>query len=230
MRLHTRLNAVPGGFRFIDAPISHEPMIEWGFTYLVDQVIARRRANPRFNLSLDPIVVGNEIEEQNALRVSKIPQSEIYLVEGSVGSPQAGFPVAHRNAPQSVAAKSRNIVAGIGVLTDWLGSGAEPVTHQKAEERASKCVSCPGNDKGDWTRFFTQPAADLIRKQVEVARDMSLSTRFDKQLNVCSVCLCPLKTKVFVPIEHIKAHTTPEVLEKLKATNSDCWLVSEINS
>ena len=76
--------------------------------------------------------------------------------------------------------------------------------------------------------MFTQPA-QVIAKQLERISGMKLTTSVDDKLQICTVCLCPLKVKVHTPVEYIKRHTTPEVASELAAVPG-CWVTKELNS
>jgi len=91
-----------------------------------------------------------------------------------------------------------------------------------ADSRAAICADCPKNDGGDFTAYFTEPIANKIRTQLEIRGDLQLRTPSDEKLTVCSACDCPLKLKVWVPLDHILAHTSPEVKTKL---DPRCWIL-----
>ena len=91
-----------------------------------------------------------------------------------------------------------------------------------ADSRAAICATCPRNDGGDFTAYFTKPIADRIRTQLEIRGDLQLRTSHDEKLTVCSACDCPLKLKVWVPIEHIMLHTADDVRAKL---DPRCWIL-----
>lgn len=218
----------PNGFTFIDAPINPQPYGEsyWDFETLVANVIARRKANPRFGLSTNFNDVRLEVDIQIATRVSRMPNTDSYWYEDNGGGGIAPvFPVAHRNAPLSVAGTVKAVTAGIGVLTEWLGSGAEPVPMELANQRASICVSCPQNNtaKNVWD-YFTDSAASLIRKQIEIKNELTLTTQDDARLGTCEACTCVLKLKVHTPMSHILSHTSEEVRGRLDAR---CWVLSQ---
>lgn len=107
------------------------------------------------------------------------------------------------------------------MLLDWLGSGGKPAEQSLADSRAAICSTCPRNDGGDFTAFFTKPIADKIRTQLEIRGDLQLRTPHDETLTVCSACDCPLKLKVWVPMEHILAHTSEDTKTKL---DPRCWI------
>ena len=100
------------------------------------------------------------------------------------GTPPAG-------SVRSVVAKAVKITQGIGVLIDMLGSGAKAVAPELATQRASVCVQCPKNAKGNWLAYFTGPAAAKIKDYMELKNQMRLTTPYDAQLNVCRGMFMP---------------------------------------
>jgi len=82
------------------------------------------------------------------------------------------------------------------------------------------------NGQGDFTQWFTVPAAELIRRRVEKAQGRGLTTPRDDMLNLCLACHCPLKLKVHVPIKWIDRVLSAEQKEKLKG-GKDCWILAE---
>jgi hypothetical protein len=226
VRLKNEHQSPIGGWQFVDAPISSEPITEWSVGELVEAVKARRKQNPRFGLSLDPAAIKRDVMQQNALRMTSIRGGEHYLVDApnEAGPPMGGGgpfspPRSHR---RGAVAAVRNTSAGIAVLLDWLGEGAEPVDLPVAEERAKICAGCPKNQPADWLAVFTDPVAAVIRKQLSIKNDMELKTSVDDQLNVCRECGCSLKLKCWVPIEHILKHTSEDVKGKL---DPRCWIL-----
>jgi hypothetical protein len=63
--------------------------------------------------------------------------------------------------------------------------------------------------------------------QIERMQERKLSTPVDDKLNVCDVCLCPLKLKVHTPLKYIKANMSEPVLADLQKVEK-CWIVSEL--
>lgn len=222
LRLRSRQQCAINGFQFIDAPISHEPIVEWDFNSCVAKVISRRQNNPRFALTTDVVAVGNEVDFQNALRMQSIRNAESYIIDTGGGG-QPNFPTA-RNVRPSVAGRFKSVGAGVKVLLDWIGEGAEAVQLPQSERRASICAACPMNQPGGLESWFTEPASALIRKQLSIKNDLNLSTSHDDQLNVCSACLCPLRLKVHVPIRHVLSHLPAPARQKLVP---QCWILAE---
>jgi hypothetical protein len=223
VRLKSRQQSPINGFQFVQPEISPNPMKTWDFRGLVDQVINQRRANPRFQLPTERAAVENEVDEQNAMRMLSIRGGENYITHDALPAPPPFY-----NPPQrrrAVAAAGDNLANGVRVLADWLGEGGVPVAKELAESRAAICAVCPKNGKGDWTARFTGPVAAVIRKQLAIKNDMSLTTAHDNELGVCDACGCQLSLKVWAPIKHIAAHLTDEVKAKL---DPGCWVTSEL--
>lgn len=93
-----------------------------------------------------------------------------------------------------------------------------------AESRATVCAGCPKNGKGDLTSWFTVPAAKLIQVQLEAKNKRKLETKSDEALGVCEACSCPLKLKVFCPLDIINSKMSPTVRTEL---HPGCWILSE---
>lgn len=184
---------------------------------------AHRKANPSFKLNTNLPAIEEELDVVTSARVAGIPGAESYLMD--VGSAQPSFQVA-----SSVPTLAK-LVSAVGavktakdVLFDWEESGKPPVTQEVAAKRAGVCVACPLNEKGGLDRFFTVPAAALIKARLEKLHNMKMTTPSDVALGICGACLCVNKLKVWTPIEFIKEHTPPEIVAKF---DSKCWVLSE---
>lgn len=117
------------------------------------------------------------------------------------------------------------VVAGARILTEWLGTGGNPVAQELADARAHICADCPQNKQNaPWTSWFTVPAANGIRRMLELRNSMKLTTPDDDKLNVCDACGCPLKLKVHTPLLHIANNMPPYQKELLDAR---CWVLQE---
>lgn len=215
------------GFLFVDAKISPDQLQTWDFQSMVQQVRDRRAANPRFNLTTDPNAIALEVDHQNALRMLSIRGADGYITSDGTGGPAPNrlAPRSLRRVAEAAGGGVKRTISGVGVLRDWLGDGAVPVENAQASSRAATCAKCPKNAGGDWTSFFTEPVAALIRSQLSIRDDLNLKTPDDAKLNVCEACGCPLKLKVHVPLNHITAHLGDEVKSKLPAP---CWILAEM--
>lgn len=228
--MKSRSTFPPSGW-FYYQPETNWPEVPQGFfagktfDQAVDEIIKHRKANPRFNLATDWDTVANQLDEFTDLRLRGNPKAREYLVDGGLEkkAPVPPSPRAGQSAG-SVAGGVRKVAAGVSALWDWLGDGGEPVPVSDANMRAAVCAQCDRNKPGNWTSWFTVPASELIRKQLEIRNDMELKTNFDDKLGCCSICLCPLPLTVFVPLEYKLATMRPEVFAELPEW---CWVKKE---
>lgn len=222
VRLKSRTQCPVNGFQFIDAAISPTPMQTWDFEQLCREIQDRRTQNPRFKLPTDINAIRQEVDQQNALRMLAIKGAESYITAESGGaSPNR---VAPQNWRTNVVGGVKRVVAGAGILRDWLGAGGVSVSPELSAKRAAVCAVCPQNQAGDFSAIFTQPVAERIRAQLAMKNDMNLTTALDDKLQVCAACSCPLKLKVHTPMAHIKEHLSEEVKAAL---DKNCWILSE---
>lgn len=218
----------PDGWSFFQPQTNWHAPPGLSFDDVVEQIIRHRLANPRFaaNWSVEPAEVAEELDTFTCTRLAMDPN---YCAPGvpspfPAGSPRQASMWVNQSGRGGVVAAGRKIVAGIGVLVDWLGSGGKPVDNKLAVARAETCSGCPKNEPGGLESFFTAPASELIRKQLAIRQDLQLSTPFDEKLNVCSACLCPMKLKVHTPIEHILKHLLADAETEL---DPRCWIPRE---
>lgn len=207
-----------GGWQF------HQPQTGWdaphptAFTFsqqttnIIKHRLSQRAITIKYKLATDEFSVGQELLQYNIVR-GAIPQA-------AIPKPEAPFP---RQGYGALAAAG-NMATGLSNLMAWTDDG-RVVDKEKAEARATVCSGCSQNGKGDWTRFFTVPAAEIIRKQLGMKNDMSLATTKDMELGVCEVCSCPLTLKVWSPLEYAlrkMADTTKQALP------NHCWMKTEV--
>jgi len=227
-RLRNPNKQIPGGLKF------RQPETGWDSTKalapmpslraLAQALIDHRKANGHlaklhgWKMSLEEVEF--ELDQYNAKIC--IDHGWKDFVATNVGEviPPKSLPslqqMAH-NVAQGVAAAR----VGAQTLASWFGEGGRPVEKAEGERRASICATCPQNGRGDWTRWFTTPVSNLIRRQIEFGQSINLSTSVDPQLGVCEACQCPLRLKVWVPMQHILKETTEETKKKLDAR---CWI------
>lgn len=207
----------------------HEPTSGWdapqylSFTDTVNAIIVHRQANPRFNLATDRSTVEQELDVFNTERLRHMKGGAAYLASDE---PPASFtfPPRQRSRGGAAVVSAKRAAAGIGVIRDWIGDGLVPVAKDLSEHRAQTCLLCPLNQLGNFWQRLEGKAAEAVRELVNAKNEMQLSTTIDASLHVCQACDCFLALKVHVPLEHIKAHTRPEILEKLW---SNCWIRHE---
>lgn len=193
------------------APVSNT------FDQQVVNIIKHRRANPavtgRFKLATDPATVGAELEEFTAKRLG-LPDPKL--------SPPPTRPQLGQGAVAAVAAVEK-LAAGAALLLEWQESGQAPVAPALAEKRAAICAVCPKNEVGGFTKYFTAPVADNIRRRLARLHEMNLTTPSDDKLQVCAACLCPLRLKVWCPMDLIQARLKPEQRVEL---DPNCWILA----
>jgi hypothetical protein len=126
----------------------------------------------------------------------------------------------------------KNDIEGLKLLNDWLGSGGDTVSQIHAEHRAITCTMgangdpCPLNKEPGWWDRVKSSIANTIKMQLEMKQHLKLHVSSEEGLAMCAKCGCALPLKVWVPIEHIKAHTDPE---KFKDAPPFCWLRQELS-
>lgn len=201
------------------------------FEGVVQALILHRRGNQTLlskGLSIDHREVADEVEAYN-VKICQAMGWSNYIEEGVVSPPPK--PVALSQSVQHsvavAAGQIKKIWAGVKTLNEWLDSGEPGVGQAQAEKRALVCKTCPKNEKGDWSRWFTAPAAEAIKRQIDKASNRKLSTMVDIDLNVCGICLCPLKLSVHVPLQIKLAHLSKEVEAELAQVRPPCWVIQE---
>ena len=200
---------------------------------IVSQLYQHRLANPHLaaqhNWRTDMAGIEDEVDEFNA-RICLSQGWTDYIVELGGGSPPPKLmPQLQKEAEQidAAAGRAKKIWSGVKTLNEWIDSDTPPVSPEVSARRAAVCAGCPKNTQGDFTSWFTKPAAAAIKKQVERVADRKLSTPDDARINVCDVCLCPLKLKVHTPLPFIKANMSDAVIADLQRVGG-CWIISEL--
>lgn len=227
MRLKSLTSFPTGGFVYTQPETGWRSQFGQTFEETIAAVQRHRRANPRFQFSTDLQVIAKEVEEQICARLSRTPGAQGFIVGNEAPFPQAPVEPGHQAtpAPKSTAvAAIRNASAGVGALLDWLGDGMKPVDQELADRRAGVCAVCPMNGRGNLLQRLEAKGAELLRQQIEIHREMKLTTPNGGKLQTCLACDCWTPLKVWVPFSHIEAHTRPDIWEKL---NPSCWMVSE---
>lgn len=213
----------PYSFQMLQPETGQSAPFTGSFNHCVEQTMMLRQSNPflaeRHGWRTDRAGVEHDVEQYNVARM--IAGGWLGFIIQEDGNQPAPLYVMPPPQKKTSVAAVRNVAAGVGVLLDWLGSGGKPVEQPLADSRAAICSTCPKNDGGDFTAFFTKPIADKIRTQLEIRGDLQLRTPHDETLTVCSACDCPLKLKVWVPMEHILAHTSEDTKTKL---DPRCWI------
>ena len=223
-RMRDRNKFPPGGWRFIQPQVPRWSITPWvSFDTAVQQTIQMRQANPLISanngLSLDPQVVANEIDEYNARICAEMRWND-FIWEG--GGPAQPVPFPRLSQLKQSALR---VAAGVEAIKEWRITG-ELVPQELAEKRSATCVACSLNTAGDLTSWFTVPAAEVIKKELEERNQLKIRTANDPVLGVCSACACPLKLKVHCPLPIINDKMRPEDRDKL---DPKCWILKETN-
>lgn len=247
MKLKNRNAPIPNGFDFRFPQLSNWRPSEtsrWTFNGLVNEVQNVIIANPNYarNYSWpsDRATIEKWVEDYNCkicaanhwydfleggqAAARPFPQPGSPILQGPSGRGVAAANASQPSKPPGWFAELSQIATGVKTLADWLGTDGKPVAAELSEGRAVICAACPMNKGGDWLSMFTVPAANLIRRQLEQRKDLKLSTSQDEKLGVCDACGCPLRLKVHVPLEYIKAHMPPDVSAAL---DPKCWILKE---
>jgi hypothetical protein len=220
----------PGGWNF------HEPSTGWWMPNPIAQthdqavnlIIKHRLANPAIiaknKLATDLPSVSRELIKYQQARGALAPDVLPKLTPPH-SSPQMS------GAVREVVAAVRKMGAGSALIMEWGEAGMPHVDQEVAESRASVCVQCPKNERGkSLTEIFTEPVAARIKEKMERQAQMNLKTTHDANLAVCQACLCPMKTKVWFPLDLIWKRLKPDQQKELNQSNPKCWIVQEIET
>lgn len=235
-RLKSRQHQIPNGFKWLQPQTNWRPRTFESFDSIVRSLIRHRQGRPdliaKHGWATDYDTVANEVEQFNVNLCLK--HGWVNYLEGMEAG-GGSLPKTRPPSPANVenvavaAGASVKIWSGIKTLNEWIQAGGHPVEPRKSEVRASVCVACPKNVAGNFSDWFTRPAAGAIKKQIEQLAEHKLSTPHDEKLNVCEICLCPMKLKVHAPMEFIKAHMHESVLADLQQVPG-CWVVEELRA
>ncbi len=235
-RLKSRAMQIPNGFRWLQPETNWKSARFASFDSIVKSLINHRLGRPdlvaKHEWRTDYEGVAFELEQFN-IRLCLQHGWMDYLdgVEIGGGLPPKSRPPSQQEEEQVSAAgvKAKKIWSGVKLLNDWIDSGEPPVPEILATARAAVCAGCAKNSTGDFTSWFTKPAAGALKRQMEKLAERKLTTPSDSKINVCEVCLCPLKLKVHTPIKFIKDHMTETVANDLMRVEK-CWIIDELKT
>lgn len=222
MRLKDRNRFPPGGYRYY-APQTNFSITPWvSFDAAVKQIIAHRQANPHQSQvngwANDYETVANELDAFNSAVCKQMGWND-YIWEGG-----GELPGPKSNLLSQLRQNVRHVAAGVETIREWDIEGGTLVPQELAEQRALTCTRCAKNGPGDLTAWFTEPAAALIKRQLEARNQRKIFTAHDPELGICTACACPLKLKVHCPIEIINAKMNPDDRKELW---EGCWILAE---
>ncbi len=224
-RLKDRNKQTPGGHKFYDPILKYRSQPWASVDQIAAGLIQAREGNPamtqQHGWSTDFATVCNEVDEAIARQCQQMGWNSYIVAEGGGGQPPSNF---QRPQSQRFLGKLRSVVgSGSPVIIDFIKSKEEAVPIKVATERAQVCLQCPYNLKAkSLLDIFTTSASEAIRKGLEQLRGWNLSVPNSEGLSVCEICQCPLKLKVFIPLEQIKSKMSDEVRYDLPEW---CWII-----
>ncbi len=218
-RLADRSRLPPGGLRFYDSVANWAPTAHLSFDATVAEIVAHREKHRHLTelhgWSTDPKIVADELDSYNSKVCAEMGWTQ-YITEGG---PDTSIPFTLTRQKRAV-----QLATGAKPLLKWSING-EVVDEALAAKRAEVCAACPMNVKKQLIDYFTDAAASLIQKELEIRNGRKLSTPHDSDIGICDACGCPLHLKVHCPIEFIKNEVAPQ---KLSDFDPRCWITSEI--
>jgi len=220
-RLLSREKFPPLGFAYFEPKTKWRPPDFASFATVVQMLIAHRVANPAIlkGKATDYETVADEVDQYTALRLEAMGHTA-YVTKG--GGPQA--------SPKSLSPLRRvqRLAAGAVAISDFFKAREDAVAPDLSAARGAVCAECPKNEPGGLESFFTVPASTAIRAALARLKSMNLATPHDEKLNVCAVCLCPMKLKVHFPIAIIRKRLAADVVAELREV-PDCWIPKELD-
>ena len=219
------------------------PMVDT-FDSTVTRIIQHRQANHGYQLPTDVKSVGEDLMDQVARRIietcpehiekwvvamdddaKKKFQGSLAPLPGVLLGAVAGRASRARSALERILARVRGIHRGATTLAEWIGNGAIPVSPVVADRRATICSGCPKNEPAEgFADLIVGKVADSIADQTIVKNALGLTTIKEDRLGVCEACWCPLRLKVWVPLDQILKHTDKDTIERFHPA---CWVTNE---
>lgn len=232
-RLKDRQRQIPGGLQLLVPETKWRAPAYASFETIVMQLIAHRQANPylaqQHGWSTDPDTVRDYVDSFNASICKRMGWTEYYTEGGAETALPFQRPTPPPTDPSKLSAVANNIKAiwaGLKTVNDWMDSNEPAVESSLSESRAKICSECPLNEVGNLETWFTRPAAEGIKRQIEKFSARNLTTSYDSKLHTCKACLCVNSLSVHVPIAIKVAHMSQETFDVLK-TAPACWVVDE---
>lgn len=260
-RLKSRAHRTPGGFQVLIPEGGMEKPFVGSFIACCDFVRDFRKKNKhlcvRYNWTPDDKEIEDYVDSRESARCVAHGWTEYVVTDA------AAPPLEYTWRPQKKTTAAdvgragesdntfgghvRKIKAGIGLVSDWLGAGLEPVSQETGNRRAWSCAvrangkGCVKNSKSialkeqraadglqgdprDFVQRMASGVASAVKALSEVMNDLKLSTPHDAQLGTCLVCDCDLKTKMWPSLDHVLENTSEIVMAAL---DSECWIKNE---
>lgn len=217
-RLKDRQRQIPNGLKFALPELGYQSAPFTSFDTIVNQVDNIVRANPGRAQAARWPTSRNEIAEWvddfNA-RLCHANGWNDYITGTEDSPPKFNGPPPGRFHALAVGAQAN---------AEFILSGNKPVNEEAATARAAVCVKCPLNTPGDFSNFFERATAEMLRQSIGAMHELKLQTPHDSQLGVCEACWCPLRLKIWFPLEYISKHLNPETKAAL---HPSCWVTAE---
>jgi len=230
-RLKNRQMSIPNGLVFYIPNLKWTPRPQSSLDSLVQQAQAALRGNPqiakKLGWDLSDQAMTDRIDEFNAEVCLRMGWTDYVAEEGAAAPPPKMSPPQQQQYQQKLAAVVgvvKKLWAGLKSTDDWLDSGMPAVPPAQAEARAAVCATCPLNGKGGLETWFTVPASEAIKRQIEKLGTRKLVTTQDAKLGVCTICLCPLPLLVQTPLQFKLKHMTADTRRGL---DPKCWVLAE---
>lgn len=219
-RLLDRNRQIPNGFKFALPEVNYVSRPFDSFNTICTAVLSIVRANPERSRSHNWPSRQEDVEDWVDDFNARLCQSAGWNEYITTPVQEVAPPPKYGSRP----GKSAAVAAGAKSIVEWIAGGSRVVDPEQATHRAKTCVSCSFNKPGDLTNFFDRATSEMIKKYIQSKSDIKLTTRFDLELGVCDACYCPLKLKVWSPLEHILNHMAPYVEDELAP---QCWIRAE---
>jgi hypothetical protein len=223
--MKNRAISPPNGWTFYLPQTKWVPRPNSSFQGVTEALYHHLRGNPhvlkQLGWPLELPFIAEKIDDFNAKVCEANGWTDYISTEAAGGRPAvAPFPFPTAEGLRSL----RRVAAGGELLVEWLSSGAEAVSGQLSEARASVCAGCEKNEPGALSNFFTRAASESIRRALNLRREWKLETTQDEKLGVCAACLCPLRLKVHIPLDRILPKLDEETKGQLVP---NCWIKTE---
>jgi hypothetical protein len=233
-RLKSRDRFIPNGFVFYQPQTGWKAPKNRSFETIVNALIHHRKGNPhlveKHHWATDHDTVADELDAFNAAVCERMGWKD-FIQSNFTGSAPPKFFAPSPSDQSSLAAAAgriKKIWSGIRTLSQWYDSQEPGVPAELSTARAKTCSECLMNQPGDFSTWFTGPAAEAIKRQIEKFADRKLSTPYDDKLHTCAACLCVNKLSVHAPLHLKVANLSKEVEAELRKGNPDCWVVREM--
>jgi hypothetical protein len=212
---------MPNGIVYRQPETGFKPPAWSSFEVQVQAVMGYRRANKflaqKYNWGLDYHAVCRDVDAYLAKICKDHGWEKMYF---------DAEPPLFDESKKKALAKVAAVAGGGRTLVEWVADGAPTVPNELAEARAAVCAECPKNGEGGFESYFTRPVSEAIRKELVKRHTRNLSTSLDDKVNVCEVCLCPIKLKLHMPIENISKRMDAQTKKELP---EHCWIIKEQN-